>query len=102
MPASTPRSRRSRHSSAPWIASRSSGRHSTDGWCGTRGEPLRVKVLAGGVGGARFLRGLCQHTDPRHTTVTGNTGDDEEFFGLHVAPDLDTVLYTLASRVDPA
>jgi len=53
------------------------------------------------VGGARFLRGLCRHTDPRHTTVIGNTGDDEEFFGLHVAPDLDTVLYTLAGRADP-
>ena len=58
-------------------------------------------MLAGGVGGARFLRGLCQHTDPRHTTVIGNTGDDEEFFGLHVAPDIDTVLYTLAGRADP-
>ena len=62
---------------------------------------MRVTVLAGGVGGARFLRGLCRHTDPRHTTVIGNTGDDEEFFGLHVAPDLDTVLYTLAGRADP-
>jgi LPPG:FO 2-phospho-L-lactate transferase len=51
------------------------------------------------VGGARFLRGLCRRTDPRRTTVIGNTGDDEEFFGLHVAPDLDTVVYTLAGRV---
>src|SRR5437773_3015517 len=96
MPASTRRSRRSRRSSGAWAASRSSGRRSTDGWCGTQGGPLRVTVLAGGVGGARFLRGLCRHTDPRHTTVIGNTGDDEEFFGLHVAPDLDTVVYTLA------
>jgi LPPG:FO 2-phospho-L-lactate transferase len=54
------------------------------------------------VGAARFLRGLSRHTDPRRTTVIGNTGDDEEFFGLHVAPDLDTVLYTLAGRADPA
>jgi LPPG:FO 2-phospho-L-lactate transferase len=52
------------------------------------------------VGGARFLRGLSRLTDPRHLTVIGNTGDDEEFFGLHVSPDLDTVLYTLAGRAD--
>jgi LPPG:FO 2-phospho-L-lactate transferase len=60
----------------------------------------RITVLAGGVGGARFLRGLSRRTDPRHLTVIGNTGDDEEFFGLHVSPDLDTVLYTLAGRAD--
>ena len=57
---------------------------------------MRLTVLAGGVGGARFLSGLIQRTDPRRLTVIGNTGDDEEFFGLHVAPDLDTVVYTLA------
>src|SRR5438093_415031 len=56
----------------------------------------RVTVLAGGVGGARFLSGLIRRTDTRRLTVIGNTGDDEEFFGLHVAPDLDTVVYTLA------
>jgi LPPG:FO 2-phospho-L-lactate transferase len=60
----------------------------------------RVTVLAGGVGAARFLRGLIRVTDARYVTVIGNTADDEEFFGLHVAPDLDTVLYTLAGRVD--
>jgi LPPG:FO 2-phospho-L-lactate transferase len=54
------------------------------------------------VGGARFLRGLIRVTDPRHLTVLGNTGDDDEFFGLSVSPDLDTVLYTLAGRADPA
>ncbi len=48
------------------------------------------------MGGARFLSGLIRRTDPRRLTVIGNTGDDEEFFGLHVAPDLDTVVYTLA------
>ena len=57
---------------------------------------MRVTVLAGGVGAARFLAGLIRRTDPRRLTVIGNTGDDEEFFGLHVAPDLDTVVYTLA------
>ncbi len=55
-------------------------------------------MLAGGVGGARFLSGLIRRTDARRLTVIGNTGDDEEFFGLHVAPDLDTVVYTLAGR----
>ena len=54
------------------------------------------------MGGARFLRGLSQRTDPADVTVLGNTGDDEEFFGLHVSPDLDTILYTLAERADPA
>jgi LPPG:FO 2-phospho-L-lactate transferase len=54
------------------------------------------------VGGARFLRGLTQRIDPRRLTVIGNTGDDEEFFGLHVSPDVDTILYTLAGRADPA
>ncbi len=58
-------------------------------------------MLAGGVGGARFLKGLSQCTDPRQLTVIGNTGDDDDFFGLHVAPDLDTVLYTLAGRAHP-
>lgn len=57
-------------------------------------------MLAGGVGGARFLRGLCRRIDPRRLTVIGNTGDDDAFYGLHVAPDLDTVLYTLTERVD--
>lgn len=59
-------------------------------------------MLAGGVGGARFLRGLTRITDPRRVTVIGNTGDDDELFGLYVAPDLDTITYTLAGRVDPA
>jgi LPPG:FO 2-phospho-L-lactate transferase len=59
-----------------------------------------ITVLAGGVGGARFLRGLSRRTDPRQLTIIGNTGDDEEFIGLHVAPDLDTVLYTLTGLAD--
>jgi LPPG:FO 2-phospho-L-lactate transferase len=61
----------------------------------------RIALLAGGVGGARFLRGLSRRTDPARLTVIGNTGDDEEFFGLHVSPDLDTLLYTLAGRTAP-
>jgi LPPG:FO 2-phospho-L-lactate transferase len=57
-----------------------------------------VTVLTGGVGGARFLRGLSALIDPAALTVIANTADDDEFFGLHVSPDLDTALYTLAGR----
>jgi LPPG:FO 2-phospho-L-lactate transferase len=53
------------------------------------------------VGAARFLRGLSSLLDPRRLTVIVNTGDDETFFGLHVSPDVDTVIYTLAGVVDP-
>ncbi|MCX8072568.1 MAG: 2-phospho-L-lactate transferase [Candidatus Binatia bacterium] len=53
-------------------------------------------VLAGGVGAARFLRGLHSCTDPKAITVIVNTADDEEFYGFHVSPDIDTVIYTLA------
>lgn len=60
-----------------------------------------IAVLAGGVGAARFLRGLIDVVEPVSVTVIGNTGDDEEFWGLHVSPDLDTVVYTLADVVDP-
>lgn len=56
-------------------------------------------MLAGGVGAARFLRGLHSLLEPRQLTIIGNTGDDDTFFGLHVSPDLDTVTYTLAGRV---
>lgn len=55
-------------------------------------------MLTGGVGGARFLRALSPLIDPAALTVIANTADDEEFFDLHVSPDLDTALYTLAGR----
>ncbi len=61
---------------------------------------LKVTALAGGVGAARFLRGLVRVVTPSSLSVIVNTGDDEEFFGLHVSPDLDTVTYTLAGVVD--
>ncbi len=57
-------------------------------------------MLAGGVGAARFLRGLLPLLDPHDLTVVVNTTDDESFFGLHVSPDLDTVTYTLAGVAD--
>jgi len=52
------------------------------------------------VGAAKFLRGLVQRIDPARLTVIVNTGDDEEFYGLHVSPDIDTVTYTLAGVVN--
>lgn len=61
-----------------------------------------VTALAGGVGAARFLRGVARVIDPARLCVIVNTGDDDEFFGLHVSPDLDTVTYTLAGAVDQA
>jgi LPPG:FO 2-phospho-L-lactate transferase len=61
---------------------------------------MNVAVLSGGVGGARFVQGLVDAVDPSGVTVIGNVGDDLEVFGLYVSPDIDTLLYTLAGRVD--
>jgi LPPG:FO 2-phospho-L-lactate transferase len=60
---------------------------------------MRITVLAGGVGGARFLRGLKAAAPDAEITVVGNTGDDISLFGLHVSPDLDTVMYTLGGGI---
>lgn len=60
-----------------------------------------IAALAGGVGAARFLRGLVRVVPPSQVVAVVNTGDDEEFHGLHVSPDLDTVVYTLAGAVNP-
>jgi LPPG:FO 2-phospho-L-lactate transferase len=74
---------------------------------------MRIVVLAGGIGGARFLRGLKQvaaawagprqeagAAGPAEITVIGNTGDDIRLFGLQVCPDLDTVMYTLGGGIN--
>ena len=61
-----------------------------------------VVVLAGGVGAARFLEGVVQVVDPSRVTVIVNTGDDAEFYGLTVSPDVDIVLFTLAGIVEPS
>jgi LPPG:FO 2-phospho-L-lactate transferase len=61
---------------------------------------MRIAVLAGGVGGARFVRALTEVVDPRDVTVIANVGDDLEVHGLHVSPDLDTLLYTLGGLGD--
>ena len=71
---------------------------------------MRITAIAGGVGGARFVRGLLAHlhgsADPdlrdSQVTVIGNTGDDITLFGLRVCPDLDTVMYTLGGGIDDA
>jgi LPPG:FO 2-phospho-L-lactate transferase len=61
---------------------------------------LRVLALAGGVGGAKLAAGLA-HVLGEHLTVLVNTGDDFEHLGLHISPDLDTVMYTLAGIANP-
>lgn len=61
---------------------------------------MRVTVIAGGVGSARMLAGLARVLEPSELTVVVNTGDDERMRGLHVSPDVDTVLYHLAGLED--
>jgi LPPG:FO 2-phospho-L-lactate transferase len=63
-------------------------------------RPVRVTVLAGGIGGSRFLLGLRELG--HDITVIGNTGDDVTLFGLRVCPDLDTVMYTLGGGISTA
>ncbi len=63
--------------------------------------PVRVVVPAGGIGAARFLRGLQAALDAdAEITVIGNTGDDITLFGLRICPDLDTVMYTLGGGIE--
>ena len=57
-------------------------------------------LLSGGVGGARFVRGVVAVAGASPTTVIGNVGDDVEVLGLHVSPDLDSIVYALAGRAD--
>jgi LPPG:FO 2-phospho-L-lactate transferase len=61
---------------------------------------MRITVLAGGVGAARFLGGLKRAAPDAEITVIGNTGDDITLFGLRVCPDLDTVMYTLGGGIN--
>ncbi len=70
---------------------------------------MQITALAGGIGGARFLRGLRSHLEGRNdpwshaeVTVIGNTADDITLFGLRVCPDLDTVMYTLGDGINEA
>ena len=60
-----------------------------------------ILAIAGGVGGAKLALGLSRLLGPGELTVVVNTGDDETFHGLHVSPDLDTVMYALAGMTNP-
>ena len=57
-------------------------------------------MLAGGLGGSRCVDALARAAGPEHVTAIGNVGDDLEMWGLHVSPDLDTIMYTLAGLLD--
>jgi LPPG:FO 2-phospho-L-lactate transferase len=61
---------------------------------------MKIAVLSGGVGGARFLRGVVDAVDPAGVTAIVNVGDDLEVLGLAVSPDLDSVVYALAGLSD--
>jgi LPPG:FO 2-phospho-L-lactate transferase len=61
---------------------------------------MRVALLSGGVGGARFALGLVGAAGGENVTVIGNVGDDVEVLGLHISPDLDSVVYALAGLND--
>jgi LPPG:FO 2-phospho-L-lactate transferase len=60
-----------------------------------------IAVLCGGVGAARYLRGLIRVVEPGDAAAIVNTGDDLTLHGLRICPDLDTVTYTLADGIDP-
>lgn len=60
-----------------------------------------ISVVSGGVGAARFLRGLQSIVDPPDITAVVNTGDDIVMHGLSISPDIDTITYTLAGAIDP-
>src|SRR5271155_2943137 len=98
-------------SRARWAGLRSSAPRFTKSST-ERGRPMergrllpsraRITTLAGGVGAAKFIRGLARRIDQQRLDVIVNTGDDESFYGLHVSPDIDTVIYTLAGAVNCA
>lgn len=62
---------------------------------------MRIVALAGGVGGAKMSQGLQAELRPGELSVIVNTADDFSLYGLHISPDLDTVMYTLAGIADP-
>jgi LPPG:FO 2-phospho-L-lactate transferase len=61
---------------------------------------VSIVILSGGVGGARFVRGVVDVVEPADVTVVGNVGDDVEVLGMQVSPDLDSILYALAALND--
>ena len=62
---------------------------------------MRIAALAGGVGAAKFLSGLVEVFPAEDLTVVVNTGDDFQWLGLYICPDLDTLTYTLAGLAHP-
>ena len=58
-----------------------------------------ITILTGGTGGAKFVQGMTKAVDPREITVIVNTGDDLRWWGLHVSPDIDSVMYALAGEL---
>lgn len=66
------------------------------------GTSTRIVALAGGVGGAKLVYGLAKRLSPGQLAIIGNVADDFEHYGLHISPDLDTVMYTLAGVANPA
>ncbi|HIT74995.1 MAG TPA: YvcK family protein, partial [Candidatus Avipropionibacterium avicola] len=60
---------------------------------------MHVVVLAGGVGGSKFVRGVLAAFDSARVTVIGNTADDLTLHGLRICPDLDTMMYTLGGGI---
>jgi LPPG:FO 2-phospho-L-lactate transferase len=65
-------------------------------------KPVRIVILAGGVGGSRFALGVRRAYPEAEITVVGNTGDDITLHGLRICPDLDTIMYALGGGNDPA
>lgn len=61
-----------------------------------------IVVLTGGTGGAKLIEGLAAEVDPAELTIICNTGDDCVLHGLHISPDIDTTMYTLAGLIDDA
>src|SRR5213083_2381473 len=57
-------------------------------------------VLAGGTGAAKFLRGLVHVVPPEEVQIVVNVGDDTDIWGLHISPDIDSVVYALSGRLD--
>jgi len=66
----------------------------------TRSQSGKHVVLSGGVGGAKLVKGLTSFLSPTELMIIGNVGDDFEYWGLYISPDLDTLLYTLSNRVN--
>src|SRR4051812_1351979 len=91
------------HASQAFVRSRHNPRHArrtVDNCLSGRMRFVKIVVLAGGTGGARFLRGVRAAAPDAEITAVVNTGDDVTMHGLRICPDLDTVMYTLGGGID--